>query len=62
MVQEQSIESVVVVDKLMTQFRHGVKPSDADIVKAYELGINVKALKQYVEETEMDVLDEYADY
>jgi len=48
------VESVEMVDKLMVCFRNGVKPSDADIVLAYELGINVRYLKQYVEEIEHD--------
>jgi hypothetical protein len=49
-----SIESVELVDKLMICFRNGVKPADADIVLAYELGINVRYLKQYIEEIEND--------
>lgn len=48
----QSIESVDLVDKLMTCFRNGVKPNDKDIVRAYELGINVSELKQYIVEVE----------
>lgn len=45
-----SIESVEVVDALMSHFRNGVKPDDELIVRAYELGINTMALKQYMEE------------
>ena len=49
---EQSITSVEIVDELMTYFRNGVKPPDAVVVKAYDLGINVKALKDCIEEVE----------
>jgi hypothetical protein len=49
----ESIDAVDLVDRLMTQFRYGVKPDDKDIIKAYELGISVAALKAYVEEIEI---------
>jgi len=49
----ESIDAVDLVDRLMTQFRYGVKPDDKDIIKAYELGISVAALKAYVEEVEI---------
>ena len=49
----ESIDAVDLVDRLMTHFRYGVKPDDKDIIKAYELGISVAALKAYVEEVEI---------
>lgn len=51
---QESIESVEVVDQLMTYFRNGCQPADSLIVKAYDLGINVKELKRYIEEVEND--------
>lgn len=47
-----NIESVEMVDKLMTYFRNGIEPPDREIVKAYDMGINVKYLKQYIQEIE----------
>ena len=49
----ESIDAVDLVDRLMIHFRYGVKPDDKDIIKAYELGISVAALKAYVEEVEI---------
>lgn len=49
----ENIDAVDLVDRLMTHFRYGIQPDDADIVKAYELGISVVALKHYVEEVEL---------
>jgi predicted transcriptional regulator len=51
---KESIDAVDLVDKLMTQFRYGVEPEDKDIIKAYELGISVQALKAYIEEFELE--------
>jgi hypothetical protein len=56
----QSIESVEMVDKLMTCFRNGSTPSNDDIAKAYELDIDVKYLKNYIEEVEnAEPIEEY---
>jgi len=43
----------------MLQYRNKVKPSDADIVRAHDLGINTTALRIYVEETIEEIAKEY---
>lgn len=48
----ESIESVEIVDELMTYFRNGMTPPDACIIRAYEMGINVSYLKSFIEEVE----------
>lgn len=48
-----NMEAVDLVDKLMIQFRNNVKPTDADLVAAYEAGINVKELERYIKEVEL---------
>jgi len=54
-----AMESVDLVDKLMLQYRNKVKPSDADIVRAHDLGINTTALRIYVEESSEEIAKEY---
>jgi len=48
------IGAVNLVDKLMLYFRNNVRPSNEDLVKAYEAGINVVELKRYIEEVELE--------
>jgi len=49
---EDEMEAVDMVDKLMTCFRNGVKPHDRDVVRAYELGVNVADLERVFKEVE----------
>ena len=52
MTRKEEIESVDIVDSLMMYFRNNSQPVDGLITKAYEHGIDVQLLKEYVEEVE----------
>lgn len=62
MEKEREIEQVDIVDILMTHFRNGVEPPKRVVLRAYELDINVKLLRQCVEEVEYDRPDELEDW
>jgi len=42
------LEKVDLVDNLMTYYRNNSEPPKDMIIQAYELGINVRYLKEYV--------------
>lgn len=47
------LKAIDLVDKLMLCYRNKIQPCDEDIICAYEMGINVKALELYVKEVEL---------
>lgn len=52
---EHAMESVNLVDTCMMKYRNGMEPTEAETLRAYDLGINLAALKQYVEETNAEI-------